>query len=227
MEIEQPTEIYVKKMLAGNIEEVRLQLIEAAESLGYDIVEEEPNIIGRIEAKDWGVWAASSNILEYARTIKIRLKSVSPSSTQVTFDYLVKHSVINKGDKSLILQEAETIAAISKMQAIEQLCPVCETEPTDDSKFCRKCGAPLTSERAELETLRMMSETRAGKASVVTSSLMTSISTIALFVVFLLNNAGLLKPKLFPVLLFFGGATLLVGDCLFFLWLEPSKTRTG
>ena len=89
--MEQTTELYVKKVLAGNIKTVRLQLIDAMESLDYDIIEEEPNIIGRRGAKGWGTWFGSADVLDYPMTLTVRLKSLSESSTRVTFDYLIKH----------------------------------------------------------------------------------------------------------------------------------------
>jgi hypothetical protein len=207
---DQTTELYFKKVLAGNIKNVRLQLADAMESLGYDIIEEEPNIIGRRGAKGWGTWYASADVLDYAATLTIRLKSIGENSTRVTFDYLIKHGMLNKGEKNIVVQEAKTIAAISKTHAIEKMCSVCETESTDDSKFCRKCGAPLTSEQAELEVLRLMAETRAAKTSVVGSSFLMFFSTILLFVVFILNNLDLIKPKLFPILLGVGGFGMLL-----------------
>jgi len=143
MELEEPSEIYVKKVILGNRDIVRQRLMDAVESLGYDIVEDEPHIIARRGAKGWG--SVSANILDVPITLTLRLKPVSENSTGATFDYLIKHNFLLEADKKVILQEARTIAAISKTQAIEKLCAVCETESTDDSKFCRKCGAPLTS----------------------------------------------------------------------------------
>ncbi len=231
--MEQTTELYVKKVLAGNIKTVRIQLIDSMESLGYDIIEDEPNIIGRRGAKGWATGFASADVLDYPMTLTVRLKSVGDNSTRVTFDYLIKHPMLNKGEKNIVVQEAKTIAAISKTHAIEKMCSVCETESTDDSKFCRRCGAPLTSEQAELEVLRMMAETRAAKTSVVASSILTPISTIILFIAFILNSAGLIKPKLFPVLLILGGAGLLFSIISsFFGWnrlkraLEKPETQT-
>ncbi len=208
---EQSTEIYVKKVLAGNLEMVRWQVIDALELLGYDIIEDEPNIIARRDARGWGRSYMSANPLDYGATVTVRFKSVGENSTRTTFDYLIKHGMLNKGDRKIIIQEANTIAAISKTHAIEKMCSVCETESTDDSKFCRRCGAPLTAEQAELEVLRMMSETRAAKSSVVSSTLLTTISSVALLVAFLLNNAGLMKPKLFVVLMIAGGAAFIGG----------------
>lgn len=206
---DQTTELYFKKVLAGNIKNVRLQLIDAMESLGYDIIEEEPNIIGRRGSRGWGTWYSSADVLDYAATLTVRLKPIGENSTRVTFDYLIKHGMLNKGEKNIVVQEAKTIAAISKTHAVEKMCSVCETESTDDSKFCRKCGAPLTSEQAELEVLRIMAETRAAKTSVVSSSLLMIFSTILLFVAFILNNLDLIKPKLFPILLGVGGIGML------------------
>ena len=178
---DQTTEIYIKKVLAGNIESVRRRIVGSMESLGYDIIEDEPNIIGRRGAKGWAAWYASADVLEYAATLTVRLKPVSESSTRVTFDYLIKHPMLNKGEKAVVLQEAKTIAAISKIQAVEKMCSVCETESTDDSRFCRKCGAPLTSEQSEMEVLRMMAEIRAGKTSVVASSISMLAFSILIF----------------------------------------------
>ena len=208
---EQATELYVKKVLAGNLEMVRRQLIDSLETLGYDIIEDEPNIIARRGSTGWGRSYASANVLDYGATLTVRLKAVGKNSTRATFDYLIRHGMLNKGDRAIIVQEAHTIAAISKTHAIEKMCSVCETESTDDSKFCRKCGAPLTAEQAELEVLRMTAEARAAKSSVVTSTLLTTISSIAMFVMFLMNNAGLMKPKLFVVIMLFGGAAFIAG----------------
>lgn len=186
------TEIYVKKILAGNIEGVRQRLVDAIESLGYDVIEDAPNIIARRGAKGWAGWFGSADVLDYATTLTVRLKPVGDNSTRAVFDYLVKHPMLNAGEKSVVVQEAKTIAAMSKLQAVEKICSVCETESTDDSKFCRKCGAPLTSEQSELEVLRMMAEIRAGKTSVVTASVLTVISTLlfAIALMFFLTGIG-------------------------------------
>lgn len=91
------------------------------------------------------------------------------------------------------------------------MCSVCETESTDDSKFCRKCGAPLTSGSAELEVLRISAEARSAKSSVVFSSIITPISAIAVFIFFLIFNAGMMKTKLIPTIIMFCGLGLLSG----------------
>jgi hypothetical protein len=207
---EQTTELYVKKVLPGNINDVRLRLISSMESMGYDIIEEEPNIIGRRGAKGWGNWFGSADVLDYPMTLTVRLKSLSNSSTRATFDYLIKHPMLNKGEKNVVVQEAKTIAAISKIQAIEKMCSVCETESTDDSRFCRRCGAPLTSELSELEVLRMTAETRAGNTSVVASAISAAISVILIILMLVLSAVGVLQPKGLIILLSFSLLTALI-----------------
>ncbi len=216
---EQTTEIYVKKILAGNIGEVRQQLIVAVEAMGYDILEEEPHIIGRRGAKGWGVWMSSADVLDYAMTLTVRLKSVGLNSTRATFDYVIKHPFLNKGEKAVVAQEAVTIAAISKKQAIERLCAACETESTGDSKFCRQCGAPLTSEHAEPEILRMMAEVRAGKTSVVASSVTMIASMVILAAFFVLYFLGKMDSEAAFFIPLFGGVTALTAILFsFFGW---------
>lgn len=217
---EQTTEVYVKKILAGNIGEVRRQLVAAVEAMGYDIIEEDPHIIGRRSAKGWGVWMSSADVLDYPMTLTVRLKSVGQNSTRATFDYLIKHPFLTKGEKAVIAQEAVTIASISKKQAIERLCAACETESTGDSKFCRGCGAPLTSEHAETEILRMMAEVCAGKTSVVSSSVLMIASVVILAVFFILNLLGKIEnPKAVFIFLLLSGATALTAIlCSFFGW---------
>lgn len=218
--VEQTTEIYVKKVLAGNVNEVRQRIIVSIEAVGYDVIEEDPHIIGRRGARGWGVWLSSADVLDYPMTLTVRLKPVGQNSTQATFDYLIKHPFLNKGEKAIVAQEAKTIASISKKPAVEKMCSVCETESTDDSRFCRKCGAPLTSEQADLEILRMMAEIRAGKTSVVSSSILMFVSTALLIAFVVLNYLGKLQnPKAFFIFLFFGGLTALAAIILtFFGW---------
>jgi hypothetical protein len=214
---EQTTELYVKKVLAGDIESVRLRLINSMESMGYDIIEEEPKIIGRRGAKSWATWFGSADVLDYPMTLTVRLKPLSTNSTRATFDYLIKHPMINKGEQAIVIQEAKTIASISKIQAVEKMCSVCETESTDDSRFCRRCGAPLTGEQAELEVLRLMAETRAGKTSVISAAVLASISTVLLILAIIFSATGVTDLKRLLILLGFGlTASLLATISAFF-----------
>jgi hypothetical protein len=175
----QTTEIYLKRVLPGNIESVRARLGVALERLGYDVLEVEPSLHGRRAARGWGTWYGSADVLDYPMTLVVRLKSAGEHSTHATFDYTIKHPWLSKGEKEVLTHEAEAIVALATTRATEKVCAACGTEATDDSRFCRRCGAPMTSEQAELDVLRMAAETRAGHTSVVTSVIL-SLSAIVI-----------------------------------------------
>jgi len=194
----QTTEVYLKRVLAGNIENVRIRLEAALERLGYDVIEEEPALRGRRGAKGWGAWYGSADVLDYPMTLVIRLKPIGAHSTRATFDYLIKHPWLSKGEKEVLTREAEAIAALATVRVADKLCAACGTEAMDDSRFCRRCGAPMTSEQAELDVLRMAAETRAGHTSVVTSAMLSLASiAIAIFAWIAVAVKGQLTPKTF------------------------------
>jgi hypothetical protein len=212
------TEIYLKKVLAGNIESVRVRLIAALERLGYDIIDEEPVIIGRRGARGWATWYGSADVLDYAMTLSIRLKSIGAQSTRATFDYVIKHPWLSRGEKEVLAREAEAITSLATVRAAEKVCASCATEATDDSRFCRRCGAPMTSEGAELEVFHMAAEARAGHTSVVTSAMLSLGSlAITLFAWLVLAIRGSVTPKLMGALMVLTGLLALfnfyVGLC--------------
>lgn len=207
MEIDPPTEIYTKLVLAGGVEDVRQRIIEAVETLGYTVIEDSPHIVARRGSKGWASWSMSADVLDVATTLTVRLKPTGENSTRAIFEYIVKSPIVTRGEKRIVLQEAKTIAALSKKQAIEKLCAVCETESTDDSKFCRKCGAPLASERIEPELLRVMAEARAAKTSFLASTAAMTFSVVLFVLLFIF--AGAIKAKLLPILFILGGLGVL------------------
>ena len=192
----QTTEIYLKRVLVGDVESVRARLSAALERLGYDVIEEEPALCGRRGAKGWGVHYASADVLDYSMTLVIRLKPISAHSTRATFDYTIKHPWLSDGEKGVLTREAEAITALATMRAADKVCAACGTEATDDSRFCRRCGAPMTSEHSELEVLRMAAEARAAHTSVVTGTIL-SFASIAVVLLAWLAFAikGSLAPK--------------------------------
>jgi len=192
----QTTEIYLKRVLVGDVESVRARLSAALERLGYDVIEEEPALHGRRGAKGWGVYYSSADILDYPMTLVIRLKPISIHSTRATFDYTIKHPWLSDGEKGVLTREAEAITALATTRAADKLCAACGTEATDDSRFCRRCGAPMTSEQGELEVLRMTAETRAAHTSVVTSTTLSLVSIGLVLVAWLAFAVkGAMAPK--------------------------------
>lgn len=171
----QTTAHYLRRVLTGDATQVRARLISVLERVGYIVIDEEPVIQARCEARGWATWGASADVVDYARTLFIRLKPLSDTATQVTFDYVIKHPLLSKGEKEVLTREAESIVALATVRAAS-MCAACGTETTDDSRFCRRCGAPVFADDGTLEVFRMTAETRAAHTSVATG-------TICLFLV--------------------------------------------
>jgi hypothetical protein len=184
------TEIYLKRVLAGNSESVRKRLTAALERLGYDVIEEEPALLARRGAKGWGMWGGSADVLDYAMTLTIRLKPTGANSTRATFDYNIKHPWLSQGDKEILTREAEAITALASVRAADNICGTCGTESTGDSRFCRQCGAPMTSDQAELDILRMSAEARAGHTSVASSAFLAGITTLLTIIAIVIIGTG-------------------------------------
>lgn len=194
----QTTDIYLKRELVGSVDSVSARLIAALERVGYEVIEEQPAILGRRGARGWGTWYGSADVLDYSMTLVIRLKPIGDHATRATFDYKVYHPWLSRGDKEVISREAEAITALATMRSADKLCAACGTESMDDSRFCRRCGAPMTAEQTELDVLRMAAETRAGHTSVVAStilSLVTILIALLAAVTIALNSSWGLKSS--------------------------------
>jgi hypothetical protein len=164
------TEHYLRRVLSGDVRSVRNRLIAALERLGYDILDDEDTVLrGRREARGWATSYSSADVLEYPMTLTIKLKAHGEHGTRATFDYVVKHPSLSKGEKEILTREAEAISALATVRAADNVCGSCGTESTDDSRFCRRCGAKISVETSELEVLRMSAEIRAGHTSVVST----------------------------------------------------------
>lgn len=222
----QTTEHYLKRVLVGDIESVRSRVIAALERVGYDIVDDENSVIrGRRAAAGWGTFYSSADVLDYPRTLVVRLKPSGEHATRVTFDYLIKHPSLSAGEKDILTREAEAISSLATVRNLEKLCAACGTESTDDSRFCRRCGSPLTVESTELELLNMAAEVRAGYTSVVASEFILLASTLSIAIAFaaaLVSGAALTKGA---IVLFATGLLLAVMTMVFtgFGWYRFSR----
>lgn len=164
------TEHYLRRVLVGDRESVSNRLIAAMERLGYDILDDEESVVrGRREARGWGTSYSSADVLDYPMTLIVKLKSQGDHATRATFDYVVKHPSLSKGEKEILTREAEAISALAMVRYVDKICSACGTESTDDSRFCRRCGTKMSVESSELEVLRMSAEIRAGHTSVVST----------------------------------------------------------
>lgn len=208
----QTTEHYLRRILAGDVASVRERLIGALERLGYDILDDDEMIVrGRREARGWGTSYSSADVLDYPMTLTVRLKQHGEFGTRATFDYVVKHPSITKGEREVLSREAEAISALASVRSRDSVCSSCGTESTDDSKFCRRCGVKLAIEVPELELLRIYAEMRAGYTSVVATF-------IAALTSFGITGAALLALIFSGITFGKGiGALLVIGMVLSFL----------
>ena len=194
----QNTEHYLKRVLIGNVASVRVRLSAVLERLDYDFIDDEGEfeIQARRGVRGWAGSYASADVLDYARVLIIKLKPLSENSTRASFAYIVKHPSLNRGEKDVLTREAETIAQLATARATDKVCGVCGTESSDDSRFCRKCGAAMTGDETALEVLRMTAEIRSGHTSVVTSAFTSAAAAIVTIIALgaLLANGVIIKP---------------------------------
>ncbi|MDQ3712107.1 MAG: zinc ribbon domain-containing protein [Acidobacteriota bacterium] len=200
----QNTEHYSKRVLVGNVASVRHRLSAVLERLDYDFIDDEGEfeIQAKRNARGWAGAYASADVLDYPRTLIIKLKPLGDNSTRASFAYIVKHPSLNRGEKEVLTREAETIANLATIRATDKICQVCGTESTDDSRFCRKCGAPMTGDETALEVLRMTAEIRSGHTSVVTSAVIAAANAlVTLGALLILTGSGAIDKKVFSLLL--------------------------
>jgi ribosomal protein L40E len=199
----QNTEHYLKRVLTGNVASVQQRLSSVLERLDYDFIDDEAEheIQAKRNARGWAGAYASADVLDYPRTLIIKLKPLGANSTRASFAYIVKHPSLNRGEKDVLTREAETIAKLATIRATDKICHVCGTESTDDSRFCRKCGAPMTGDETALEVLRMTAEIRSGHTSVVTAAIVAAITALLIGgALLLLNRFGVIEKGIIPLL---------------------------
>ena len=199
----QTTEHYLRRVLVGSVDSVRRRLNGALERLDYDFIDETDfQIEARRGARGWAGSYASADVLDYPRALLIKLKPLSENSTRASFAYTIKHPSLNRGEKEVLTREAETIATLAAVGAMDKICKVCGTEANDDSRFCRKCGTPMTGDETAVEVLRMTAEIRSGHTSVVAGSIITGLTAlITLGALILLLLTGGAADKGVPLLL--------------------------
>jgi ribosomal protein L40E len=146
--------------IPGDVASVRTRLIDAIQHLGYKVLGEQP-IYAKRSAQASGRWDCSLNVLDYPTILNVSLKQVNDVSVVATFNYEVKSYMrMTRGDQQTLAREAEAIAALATERLASSVCRACGTQITDESHFCRRCGAPLVLDVPELEVLRLTKKAR-------------------------------------------------------------------
>jgi hypothetical protein len=148
--------------LSGNAETFSSHVREALERLGYKVITQQP-LQAKRAARGCARMDCSFETLDYPRRLTVALKQVNDSATQATFSYEVTaYMGLSRGDKKTLDCEARAIVAVATQRDSTIACTVCGTTVTDDSRFCRRCGASVVFDVAEIEVLRLMEDTRRG-----------------------------------------------------------------
>ena len=216
--------------IPGNVESVRMRLSDALQKLGYRILGEQP-LYAKRKSQGCAAWDCSLNVLDYPTTVTISLKQTNNVAVVATFNYEVKSYIpMTKGDKQTLAREAEAMAALSTERLAISACRACGTQITDESHFCRRCGAPLVLDDVpELEVLRLTRATRGSYHNIFVGMIALLSALVAILLFFAING-----PRINSRLLIWF-AIPLAGYALFLLlqgaWqlhrtLNPKSTKS-
>src|ERR1044072_2370432 len=146
--------------IPGDVGSVRARLVNAIQTLGYKVLSDQP-LHAKRGKQCAARWDCSLNVLDYPTTLTISLKQTNDAAVLATFNYEVKsYGRMTRGDRQTLAREAEAITALAMERPAASTCRTCGTQVTDESNFCRRCGAPLALDVPELEVLRLTRNAR-------------------------------------------------------------------
>lgn len=174
-------ESHISVQMIGNPLTARQQLMTALQCVGYHIVRDQP-LLARRSARNGAQAQMSANILDYQCKLEIHFVSLSPYTTQVTFDYQI-HQGRWCTPQPTLQREAEAIVAIAQRLRTPTVCSTCGVKLTGESRFCRSCGTSLQLELPpQLEVLRLTAGLRTGFDLICVGTLLLLALLIVLFV---------------------------------------------
>lgn len=180
--------------IPGDAASVRARLLQAVQTLGYKIVAEQP-ILAKRGKQNSAKYDCSINVLDYPTTLTIALKQTNDQAVLATFNYEVKSYMnMTKGDRRTLAREAEAIAALATERLAMSACRACGTPVSDESHFCRRCGAPLVLDLPELEILRLTKGTRHAYHHVFMGAIMLFLAAMTLLPIFLVEGTRIFGP---------------------------------
>jgi hypothetical protein len=180
--------------IPGDVGSVRARLIDAIQKLGYKILGEQP-IYAKRGSQGSACWECSLNVLDYPTTLNVSLKQTNDVSVLATFNYEVKSYIhMTKGDRQTLAREAEAIAALATERLALSTCRACGTEATDESHFCRRCGAPLVFDVPELEVLRLTRGARGSYHNILMGLMCLFLAALTILPVFIVSGGRIVAP---------------------------------
>jgi hypothetical protein len=206
-------EHHFRKVIAGNVEQVRQRLSDALEDFNYIVISENPLQAKRAVKGNM----LTANVLEYDARLTIALKAISPASTLATFDYAVEY-IFSKGERLTLEREADALIAMVTAPLNKTVCPACATENLGAVRFCRACGTPMMRGNlpAEFEVLRLMGGTSAAEVEISWGLLLVFLTLMVTLPMILLG-----KPKLVNI----GWVLFIIGELLGMITLAYGMRR--
>ena len=178
----------VKLILQGKEEHLRRRFAEALETLNYKVVTEQP-LHARRGAHGSARWDCSLETLDYPRRLTLSLKQINESAMEASFNYEVKSaSCVTRGDRATLAAEARALAAIATQRDSAVQCSDCGTTVTDESRFCRRCGALVVVEVAEGEALRLLVDSRRGYHNLMVGMIFSLVALLFPLILLLIDT---------------------------------------
>ena len=214
--------------IPGEIGSVRARLVDAVQKVGYKVLGEQP-IYAKRSKQGSACYDCSINVLDYQTTLTISLKQTNDAAVLATFSYEIKsYMSMTKGDRQTLAREAEAIIALATERLAISACRSCGTQVTDESHFCRRCGAPLVLDVPELEVLRLTKNTRGSYHHIFVGLMSLVLAVLTVVPLFLINGFRLFGPMFWVgiPLVSYGLFMLLQGTWKLHRTLNPGATKT-
>ena len=214
--------------IPGDAGSVRARLVNALQTLGYKVLGDQP-LHAKRGSQCSAKWDCSLNVLDYPTNLTISLKQTNDVAVLATFNYEIKSYMrMTKGDRQTLAREAEAIAALAMERSALSACRTCGTQVTDESNFCRRCGAPMALDVPELEVLRLTKKARHSYHNMFVGIIALLLALFTLLPWFVVNGARIVWPMLWVgiPLATYGLYQLLSGAWQLHRTLNPGTTKT-